>query len=141
MKTIEKLFVSHELAKTLKEFCFNEECCNYQEQSKKKTRMQLGYSSEWIDWNIYPNYTSIPMYVQVTEWLMDKHQIFVSIQTDCTTYPKFAFEVNQFYGNPKNLAEKEWGWKHTKPHAWFLYRTYNEALTEAIKFSLTLINK
>ncbi len=86
-------------------------------------------------------YCAAPLFSQVTNWLMEKHQIFIDIQTDCTSYPKFGFQVNSFYGNPKDLTEKEWGWNHPKPDNWFLYRTYNEALTEAVKFSLTLINK
>ncbi len=139
---MENLFLPYELAIKLKEKEFNEACFKfYNDFDNLDTCVNWDYpkNSFFSKNECNKKYCVAPLFSQVTNWFMEKHQIFIDIQTDCTSYPKFAFEVNQFYGNPKDLTEKEWGWNHPKPDNWFLYRTYNEALTEAIKFSLTLI--
>lgn len=129
INTIKESFVPKSLAEKLKEKGFD--------------LPVIALYDFWGDFTLYDyelknSHLIAPLFSQVTDWLMDKHQIFISIQTDCTSYPKFAYEINKFYGNPKDLTEKEWGWEHPSDD-WFLYRTYNEALTEAIKFALTLI--
>ena len=72
------------------------------------------------------------------KWVREVHQLYVELQVDQTTYPKFYFEVTMFIGNPKNLSEKEWGWE-SKYHAEYLYRTYEEALEEGLQIALKLI--
>ncbi|MEK6882463.1 MAG: hypothetical protein AABY22_22775 [Nanoarchaeota archaeon] len=71
--------------------------------------------------------------------IKEKHQIFIAVVTDCTTYPKFAYEIDIFEGNPKDLTEREWGWTEHKSTNWFLYRTREEAYDNAIKEALQLI--
>lgn len=81
-----------------------------------------------------------PYYTQslLQKWLREVHQIYVQIEVDRTTYPKFWFEVIHFTGNPLNLSEREWGWE-SKYTAEFLYRTYEEALEEGLQEGLKLI--
>lgn len=82
-----------------------------------------------------------PTQVQLKTWLREKHQIFIEIQTDCTAEPKFCFEINVFKGNPRNLAEKEWGWYFHKHEPWYLYYSYEDALEDALLEGLSLIGK
>lgn len=140
------LFVTYEVAKLLKEKGFNEPCISFVNLSMydlpiHKDRIKLDFSvlGKFEYYNDHEHVLAFPFYQQVKDWLSDKHQIFIDIETDCTTYPKFAYSVNKFVGNPKDLSEKEWGWQNPKPDNWFLYRTRKEALEEAIKFALTLI--
>lgn len=127
------LFTKYELAKLLKEKGFKETCFGLYDNIKA-----LHTNEKYVFVEDELNIVA-PLYQQVTDWLSEKHQIFIDIGTDCTTYPKFDYSINKFVGNPKDLAEKEWYWENPKPSNWFLYRTRNEALEEAIKFALTLI--
>jgi hypothetical protein len=133
------LFVNYELAKLLAEFSFDENCIGYYDNQKRFDLSDPISNSSYQSYWQCKGYYSAPTLEQAINWLMDKHQIFIDIETDCTSYPKFAYSVNKFVGNPKDLAEKEWYWGHPKPSNWFLYRTRKEAIEEAIKFAITLI--
>ena len=130
LDVIKKSFVTKEIAEKLKEKGFDFPVIALYDFR--------GYFTLY-DYELRASNLICPLFSQVTDWLEEKHQIFIDIETDCTTYPKFAYSINKFVGNPKDLAEKEWYWEHPKPDNWFLYRTRNEALEEAIKFALTLI--
>lgn len=83
---------------------------------------------------------SVPKQALLQKWLRDEYKIFVEINTDCTTYPKFCFDIKQFIGNPKNLLEKEWGWSFpVHNERWELERTYEEALEVGLQEALKLI--
>lgn len=82
-----------------------------------------------------------PTQVQLKTWLREKHQIFIEVPTDCTTEPKFCFQINVFKGNPRDLAEREWGWYFHKHEPWYLYYSYEEALEDALLEGLSLIGK
>jgi hypothetical protein len=81
---------------------------------------------------------SAPTQSLLQKWLREVHQLYVEVQVDQTTYPKFHFEVTRFEGNPKDLSEREWGWE-SKYHAEYLYRTYEEALETGLQVALKLI--
>lgn len=87
------------------------------------------------------NDISRPTQDQLRTWLRDKHQIYIEVKTDCTAEPKFSFEINVFKGNPRNLAEMEWGWYFHIQEPWYLYYLYEEALEDALFEGLNLIGK
>ena len=53
---------------------------------------------------------SAPTQSLLQKWLREVHNIFVEVNTDCTSAPKFSFDIKQFVGNPNNLSEKVWNW-------------------------------
>ena len=81
----------------------------------------------------------LPLKSQVLQWFRDKYQLHGSIQTDCTTYPKFCYVVNEFFGNPKDLTEKEWGWEDGLYSV--LYRDYSLAEKELIDYLISKIDE
>ena len=147
---MKKLFVPYKIATLLREKGFNEPCiavffyhkafkmCSAIWDNDIPCHYNVNNSHYYLE-DKHGDLVTAPTLEQVFNWLEEKHQIFIDIETDCTTYPKFAYSINKFVGNPKDLAEKEWYWENPKPSNWFLYRTRNEALEEAIKFALTLI--
>jgi len=81
-----------------------------------------------------------PTQTILQKWLRDKHQIFVEVNTDCTSSPKFSFNIRQFIGNPKNLSEREWEWiSPVQNENWGLDRTYELSLESGLLESLKLI--
>lgn len=89
----------------------------------------------------YLNDNKIKNKEQFRTWLRDEHQIYIEINTDCTTEPKFSFQINVFKGNPRDLAEKEWGWYYHKHEPWYLYYSYEDALEDALVESINLLGR
>jgi hypothetical protein len=86
------------------------------------------------------DFVTAPSQGLVQAWLRDNHNIFIEVQTDCTTAPKFCFEIKQFIGNPRDLASEDWDWSMIpNDDTWGLYRKYEEALEEGLKKGLNLI--
>ena len=80
-----------------------------------------------------------PTQAELQNWLREK-LVFVEVNTDCTTYPKFCYDIKQFFGNPLNLSEREWGWNIPPNDAdWGLYRKWEDALEDGLKKGLNLI--
>ncbi len=136
---MKKLFATYEVSKLMSEIGFDENCIGYYDNQKRFDLSDPISNSTYQSYSSCKGYFAAPLLQQATDWLEEKHQIFIEIGVDCTTYPKFCYSVNKFFGNPKDLAEKEWGWEHPKPSNWHLYKSRNEAIEEAIKFALTLI--
>lgn len=99
---------------------------------------------EWVEnsnhtpWVVF--FYSLPPLVQYAycaEWFRGE-QIYIDVLTDATTYPKFAYSVKCFIGNPNNLSEKEWGWELYSSE--LLERSYTEALKAAIEKGNDLYN-
>ena len=84
----------------------------------------------------YENVYARPTQTALNKWLREKHAIFINVMVDCTTEPKFAYEIHQFVGNAMDLASEEWYWKEGV-NGEYLERTYELAmeagLTEALK--------
>jgi hypothetical protein len=78
-----------------------------------------------------------PTYSQAFNWFREKHQLFPEIHTDCTTYPKYAFKIDRFYGNPKDLTEKEWYWELGNYSD--LYRSHDEAQLDLLRELITMV--
>ena len=73
---------------------------------------------------------SAPLKSDVLTWFEDKFKIFTDVVTDCTTEPKFCYQIHKFIGNPDDLSSEPWEWKSGQYSP--LYRTRDEAITEAI---------
>ena len=74
------------------------------------------------------------------KWLREVHQIYVDIDIDQTTAPKFCYMICRFIGNPMNLAAEEWDWEnHPNGENWHLHRKWEDALEEGLFKALKLI--
>jgi len=91
--------------------------------------------------NEYDEVCSAPLWQQVLRWLRETHQIFIEIKTDCTTEPKFVYEIQKFIGNPNDLSEREWDWYFHKQLNWCLYYTYDDALEKGIEEAIKEVVK
>lgn len=130
MKKIEEYPISFKTAKLAKEKGFKQLCnFSYDEDGVLTGNCEQVY-----------NYVA-PTQSLLQTWLREKHQIIITINTDCTAEPKYVYEINVFKGNPRNLAEKEWGWYFHKQEDWGLYYTYEDALEGGLVEALTLIEK
>ena len=146
---MQEQIITFETAKLVKEKGFNIPVIKYY-TPKGYCSESEGYQTERLEesnWNngmgSYPTLSkdvccSAPTQSLLQKWLREVHQLYVEVQVDQTTYPKFHFEVTRFIGNPKDLSEREWGWE-SKYHAEYLYRTYEEALEEGLQIALKLI--
>jgi hypothetical protein len=132
---LDSLFVTYEQALALKDICyvdyswFGMECSLYKADGKH-TFYANGVGDD--------TYISAPLKTEVLQWFRDKHQLYGEVHTDCTTYPKFCYVVHEFFGNPKDLTEKEWGWKDGLYSV--LYRTREEPESELINYLIQKIN-
>lgn len=108
----------------------------------KETNHQ--YHSNHVDFDISNENFSIyemPTQSLLQKWLREEHQIIIDIATDCTSEPKYVYSIHVFKGNPRDLAEKEWGWYFHKQEDWCLDYTYENALEAGLKEAISLINK
>ncbi len=55
---------------------------------------------------------SAPNQALLQKWLREVHQIYVDVDIDQTTYPKFCYMISRFIGNPTDLSAEEWGWEN-----------------------------
>jgi hypothetical protein len=135
--------IGREVAILAREKGFNEVC--YYFHSPEFSEIENGKYHRNSKMNIKGNklfptdYVTAPTQSLLQAWLRDNHNIFIEVQIDCTTYPKFCYEIKRFIGNPKDLASEEWGWEKTSIDDWGLYRTYELALEDALKDGLNLI--
>ena len=83
---------------------------------------------------------SAPTQSLLQKWLREVHQIYVDIDIDQTTYPKFCYMISRFIGNPTNLAAEEWDWEnYPNGENWGLHRSWEDALEEGLFEALKLI--
>ena len=81
-----------------------------------------------------------PTQTLLQKWLRDIHQIYVDIDIDQTTYPKFCYMISRFIGNPTDLAAEEWGWENLPNGVdWGLHRSWEDSLEEGLFEALKLI--
>lgn len=130
---MEKEFVTYELAVKLKELGFNEPCFAW--YVSKKYGLEFGKVTKE---NLFDEGVLAPTFSQVFIWFEDNQQLYPSVVIDQTSYPKYAFEIASFFGNPKDLTEKDWGWNEMILSK-NLYRTRLEAEIECLKKLLELI--
>lgn len=72
----------------------------------------------------------IPTMDQLYNWLRDTKQMYVQIVLDKTTRPAFAYCIDEFVGDPKDLS-KDWKWVEHKFNEG-LYHDYNKAYMAAL---------
>jgi hypothetical protein len=81
-----------------------------------------------------------PTLTLLQRWFREEHNIFVTVVVDCTTEPKFSYEIDQFVGNPKDLTSEEWYWKD-RINGYYLERTYDSAFSSGLTKAFGLITK
>ena len=83
---------------------------------------------------------SAPTQALLQKWLRKVHQIYVDVDIDQTSAPKFCYMISRFIGNPMNLAAEEWDWQNLPNGAdWGLHRKWEDALEEGLFEALKLI--
>jgi hypothetical protein len=138
---MENHFATYNQSLALKGLGFDEPCFRYiytGDTGNNIDRYEEVEPSRAINFNHDSLCVSQPLKSQVFEWFREKHNLFGSVETDCTTYPKFCYVVKEFFGNPNDLTEKEWGWKNGLYSV--LYRSYHQAENELIDYLISIIN-
>jgi hypothetical protein len=83
---------------------------------------------------------SAPTQALLQKWLREVHKIYVDVDIDQTTAPKFCYMISRFIGNPTDLAAEEWDWQNYPNGVdWGLHRTWEDALEEGLFEALKLI--
>jgi hypothetical protein len=127
--------INLETAKLAKEKGYDESCSSVFVDGKPK---ELGGIQRKN--STYQNQITRPIQSDLQKWLRDVHNIFVEVNTDCTSAPKFSFNIKQFVGNPNDLSEKEWDWIFpVQNENWGLDRTYEISLEAGLQEALKLI--
>lgn len=147
---MEDNFIPYEISQELKDYLeFDELCIAYYDDKGKLWRCRgidiwasIKNSSLKEDSKI----VCAPLFPQAFQFFRDKFQLFHEIQVDCTTYPKFCFEIREFVGNPKDLTEMEWGWNKIENDfnegtVWGLYRHYREAELACLRKLIQICKK
>jgi hypothetical protein len=131
---MEKEFVTYELALRLKALGFDEPCFGYY------TNQSHLVIDEIASQQGNNEVTSAPTWQSAFDWFGEKYQLYASVVVDQTSYPKYAFEIAKFVGNPKDLTEKEWYWDDMilSPN---LYRTKTEASLYCLTEILNVVEK
>lgn len=143
---MEKEFVTYELASRMKALGFSEVCFTYfidgfiQPALNPKDYTYFKEMSEINKNMLNYQYVLAPTWQSAFDWFGKKYQLYPSIVVDHTSYPKYAFEISQFIGNPKDLTEKEWYWDDMilSPN---LYRTTIEAKMFCLAELLSIAEK
>ena len=143
---MEKEFVTYELALRMKSLGFNEMCFTYfmdgfiQPSLNPKDYTYFDEMSSINKNMLNYLYVLAPTWQSAFDWFGDKYQLYPSIVVDQTSYPKYAFEISKFIGNPKDLTEKEWYWDDMilSPN---LYRTKTEARLYCLNELLNIVEK
>lgn len=144
-----KLFVSYDIAKKLKELGFDLPCCkNYYtgDTVNNVDRLEECVISKAKNFNSDSLCVSVPMYHQVVDWFFEKHSTDISIIS--------KLEYDTVYLNGVELDEDDWAWYFTyqltrisqineretfEPYQWYISK--QEALNEAIEKGIELIIK
>lgn len=124
---MEKEFVTYELALRMKALGFDYDCLTRWGCTSKELYL-LAFkplNNKEIE-VLSGDFISAPTWQSAFDWFGEKYQLYASVVVDQTSYPKYAYEISRFIGNPKDLTEGEWDWDDMifSPS---LYRTTIEA--------------
>ena len=128
-----KLFVSLEIASSLKKFGFDEECiCFYKEGRLSVTDQHWGSSISGISGSLGYRINDLilaPTHQQVTDWLRDKHGIIIVIMPFLMEDDSITYEYTNYTNKDQDEID----------HGDGPYEDYYEALDAAIKSALSCI--
>jgi hypothetical protein len=119
-----KLFISPELAKILKESGFDEPCLAFKDFDYELEIGDITKNSSWSS-----EIVSVPLYQQVTDWLRDEHGIIIVVMP-------FLMQDNSITYEYTNYTDKE---QDEMDHGDGPYEDYYDALNAAIKSALSCI--
>lgn len=127
-------YITIETAKLAAEKGFNIETRNSDYMVDGNYPGEVGSSSSCTE------YVPCPNQALLQKWLREVHQIYVDVDIDETTYPKFCYMISRFIGNPTDLAAEEWGWEnYPNGENWGLHRSWEDALEEGLLEALKII--
>lgn len=132
---LKKQFVSHEIAKDLKDLKFDFGCLAYYDE--QEVFHILGQEDEPIGQLhltfLTPEITQVPLYSQVIEWFRIKHKIKIDIQHSSANGTE-TFTLWR-WSEPNNVGKWE--------RLGFIgsLETYNQAVDKAIREACKLISK
>lgn len=125
---MEKLFVSREIAKKLKEKGFNEPCMKGVNAKEDFTVSGFGLTNQGNTHEF-----TLPLFQQATEWFRVKHKINIFAEPFCTKESELSWFGR--YGRLNKTMNDCFLSHLTKK----MYYDYNEALSAAIEEALKLI--
>jgi len=138
---MEKEFVTYELALRLKVLGFDEFCMGVYYGDKDDMQFIIdSRETQYYAQKGYKDGILAPTWQSAFDWFGEKYQLYASVVVDQTSYPKYAFEIAKFVGNPKDLTEKEWYWDDMilSPN---LYRTKTEARLYCLTSILNVVEE
>lgn len=136
MNLLESEFVPYHIATKLKDMGFNEPCLRYFMMGiLNPSNLTIDYSYFDEMSAINPNMNNFkyaPTFLQAIDFIESKLDIYVEFLLDKTTYPKYTYEYTKFIGDPKNLANGEWGWDKTIMSK-YLFKNKRESIIDYLE--------
>ena len=146
---MKSIFIPYDLSLELKKMGIDEPCFGfYQKEYIENIPVMVDDNDQYRltgyrtckNSEIPNNYISAPTFLQAFIWFENIHQLYPAIVIDQTSYPKYAFEIAQFIGNPKDLTEKEWYWEDMVLSK-NLYRTRVEAEVACLEKLIEIVKE
>ena len=147
---MEEQYITFEVAKLAKEKGFDIRQAAYYDEHANLSEVYSCYCNDRdvneCSCGAWESYDEGEKAIQATtqallqKWLREVHQIYVDVDIDQTTAPKFCYMIIRFIGNPTDLAAEEWDWQNYPNGVdWGLHRTWEDALEEGLFEALKLI--
>lgn len=131
------LFVTYEIAEKLQEKNFESPYLAYFNKTRTKIPSLVlvngGTPKEYFQSHI-ENFIPVPLYDQVINWLIKKHNIYLTVKVDQTLEPKYCYSISQY----NESSEYEALWTNHVVNS-DLYYKYNKALQDGILKALSII--
>ncbi len=121
---MKQLFVTPEIAIALKEKGFNEPCLgHYNSNNEFMFFADVRNCNTNSEFGFYP---TVPTHQQVTDWLREKHKIFITV--DVSPYPTLLS-----YGHIKTFTDRKGKWTNDQDSPLPYYKALNKAIEESLK--------
>ncbi len=137
---MKELFVPYELALQLKEIGFDELCMRFWTKDGKESLnpQHMGHM-DFIRNSTAGERVSAPLYDQVIQWMIDKHQIYIEIHV-ASSQMDFTKGFN-YYVWDSNTSEEYDSIPHNRPIGEYRYTTRYEALSAGIAKAIEVIKE